>query len=72
MNEHFTASAKRVRDASKYTQDESYMLLLELSTQEPILQSCLKIVQSTCLAQGIQMKIKVCSFTMLFNSENTR
>lgn len=38
--------------------DESYLLLLELSTQEPTMQTCMKIAQSTCLAQGIHVRIK--------------
>lgn len=37
--------------------DESYMLLLELSCQEPTLQSCFKVIESTCLARGIGLKI---------------
>lgn len=51
--------ARAYGSSSRYNaRDESYMLLLELAMQEPTLQSCIKIVQSTCLAQGITMKIK--------------
>uniref|UniRef100_A0A6T8KLY8 Uncharacterized protein n=2 Tax=Hemiselmis andersenii TaxID=464988 RepID=A0A6T8KLY8_HEMAN len=35
--------------------DESYLLLLELITQEPTIQNCFKIIESTCLAQGIDV-----------------
>lgn len=38
--------------------EESYMLLLELSSQEPTIQSCFKIIEATCLARGIQLKIR--------------
>lgn len=44
--------------ARNSTRDESYMLLLELGMQEPTVQACIKIVQSTCLAQGMQISIK--------------
>lgn len=37
--------------------DESYFLLLELTSQEPTIQNCFKIIESTCLAQGIQLQI---------------
>lgn len=37
--------------------DESYHLLLELSSQEPTMQACFKIIESTCLARGIDMEI---------------
>lgn len=37
---------------------ESYKLLLELSSQEPTLQSCFKVIESTCLAKGIQLRIR--------------
>lgn len=40
--------------------EESYMLLLELSSQEPTIQSCFKVIESTCLARGIQLKIRGC------------
>lgn len=40
------------------TREESYMLLLELSTQEPMLQSCFKVIESTCLARGVHLKIR--------------
>jgi hypothetical protein len=31
--------------------------LLELSSQEPTIQLCFKIIESTCLARGIDMEI---------------
>ena len=37
--------------------EESYHLLLELCAQEPTMQACFKIVESTCLARGIDMEI---------------
>jgi hypothetical protein len=40
------------------SREESYMLLLELSSQEPTLQSCFKVIEATCLARGIQLKIR--------------
>lgn len=38
--------------------EESYRLLLELSSQEPTLQACFKVIESTCLARGIGLKVK--------------
>ena len=38
--------------------EESYHLLLELSSQEPTMQCCFKIIESTCLARGIDMEIR--------------
>ena len=35
---------------------ESYHLLLELGTQEPVLQHCLRTLQGICMAQGIKLK----------------
>jgi hypothetical protein len=37
--------------------DESYNLLLELCSQEPTIQLCFKIIESTCLARGIDVEI---------------
>ena len=37
---------------------ESQALLLELGTSEPTLQQCFKIIESTCLSQGIFCRIK--------------
>lgn len=37
--------------------EESYHLLLELCSQEPTMQCCFKIIESTCLARGIDMEI---------------
>lgn len=36
---------------------ESQRILLEMVTMEPVLQQCFKIVESTCLAQGIHCTI---------------
>lgn len=36
---------------------ESYYLLLELSTQEPTMQACFKIIESTCMANGLSLKV---------------
>lgn len=37
---------------------ESYYLLLELGTQEPVLQHCLKTLQGMCLSQGVKLAKK--------------
>lgn len=37
---------------------ESHYLLMEMVTQEPVLQYCFKILQGTCLAQGVTLKKK--------------
>jgi len=39
------------------SREESYHLLLELCSQEPTMQCCFKIIESTCLARGINMLI---------------
>jgi hypothetical protein len=36
---------------------ESYQLLLELVVSEPILQQCFKVIESTCLSQGVRCKV---------------
>ena len=36
---------------------ESRTLLLEMVAYEPVIQQCFKIIESTCLAQGIHCKI---------------
>ncbi len=41
----------------QHQRDKSYSLLLELCSQEPTLQSCFKIIESTCLARGIMLQI---------------
>lgn len=51
-------AAGRLRNNRADTSEESYMLLLELSSQEPTLQSCFKVIKSTCLARGIHLKIR--------------
>lgn len=42
----------RQRDIS-----ESYQLLLELVTSEPVLQQCFKVIESTCLSQGVYCRV---------------
>lgn len=37
---------------------ESHYLLLELGTQEPVMQHCIKTLQGICLAQGVKLKKK--------------
>ena len=37
---------------------ESYYLLLELGTQEPVLQHCLRTLEGICLSQGIKLARK--------------
>lgn len=37
---------------------ESHYLLLELGTQEPVLQHCLKTLQGICLSQGVKLAKK--------------
>lgn len=47
-------SASRLSPGSGSTsmqRDESYHLLLELSSQEPTMQACFKIIESTCFAR---------------------
>lgn len=46
-----------------FSNTSPFELLIELMTQEPTVLNCLRVVQSTCLAQGIQCKIqgKKCS-----------
>lgn len=46
----FNAHQKRAREMMD-SRDESHFLLMELAAQEPTLQNCFKIIQSTCLAQ---------------------
>ena len=41
----------------QHERDESYSLLLELCSQEPTLQACFKVIESTCLARGIMLRI---------------
>lgn len=36
---------------------ESYQLLLELVTSEPTLQQCFKVIESTCLSQGVYCRV---------------
>lgn len=55
---YYNQQRHKNRRTDKNLSDESFMLLLELSMQEPTLQTCIKIVQSTCLAQGIEINIK--------------
>ena len=52
-----TSSRSTMMNTSDY-REESYMLLLELSSQEPTLQSCFKVIESTCLARGMGLKIR--------------
>lgn len=46
---------KRSRDMDI---SESYYLLLELGTQEPVMQHCLKTLQGVCLSQGVKLAKK--------------
>jgi hypothetical protein len=46
---------KRERD---FDISESYYLLIEIGTQEPVMQHCLKTLQGMCLSQGIQLTQK--------------
>lgn len=48
-------SRKRSRDMDIA---ESYYLLLELGTQDPVLQHCIKTLQGICLAQGVKLAKK--------------
>lgn len=45
---------------------ESFDLLMELMSQEPTVLACLKIVQCTCLAQGVVCRIKGSSASKQF------
>lgn len=57
-----SAGSDRERDNQGYHDTlgsrDSYSLLLELALQEPTIQNCLKIVESTCLAQGFSVRIE--------------
>lgn len=53
-----SSSSRRATMRRDFYREESYMLLLELSSQEPTLQSCFKVIESTCLARGIGVKIR--------------
>jgi hypothetical protein len=74
MNAAYLQSMHRssARFATYGGRDESYMLLLELGMQEPTMQACIKIVQSTCLAQGMEVEIKGKKSTNTFQSFVTR
>lgn len=50
----FNRDAQHTNDTS----DESYLLLLEFASQEPTVQACYRVIESTCLSQGIQIRIK--------------
>ena len=58
MQDLSSKSMTRVR-ANHRAQDiaESQALLLELGTNEPTLQQCFKIIESTCLSQGIYCSV---------------
>ena len=45
---------------------ESYQLLLELVTSEPTLQQCFKIIESTCLSQGVYCRVDGADVTERF------
>ena len=51
------AKGSRLHDPYS-SKDESYYLLLELVSQDPTVQNCFKVIQSTCLAQGIHLKVR--------------
>jgi len=53
----FASSVWSPSAGSMGRREESYHLLLELCAQEPTMQSCFKIVESTCLARGIDVEI---------------
>ena len=54
----FSSSVWSPSAGSVGRREESYHLLLELCSQEPTIQCCFKIIESTCLARGIDMEIK--------------
>lgn len=58
MQQQRSGITGRLSNGRADSKEESYMLLLELSSQEPTLQSCFKVVESTCLARGIHLKIR--------------
>lgn len=43
----------RMRDIS-----ESYYYLMEIATQDPVFQHCMRVLESTCLAQDIEIQIR--------------
>ena len=49
--------AQRGTTSGSEIRDESYFLLLELITQEPTMQNCFKVIEGSCLAQGVQLKV---------------
>jgi len=71
MYQSLHGPAKNVRDVrmSHRASDiaESQHLLLELSIAEPTIQQCFRIIESTCLSQGIFCKVdgKTCSPSFL-------
>lgn len=54
----FSSSVWSPAAGSVGRREESYHLLLELCSQEPTIQCCFKIIESTCLARGIDMEIR--------------
>ena len=54
----FSSSVWSPSAGSVGRREESYHLLLELCSQEPTIQCCFKIIESTCLARGIDMEIR--------------
>jgi hypothetical protein len=53
-----TAHHERRKRERDFDISESYYLLIEIGTQEPVLQHCLKTLQGMCLSQGIQLSQK--------------
>ena len=58
MHDGFHPTAARARLSSRM-QDivESQTLLLELVTSEPTIQQCFKVIESTCLSQGLYCRV---------------
>jgi hypothetical protein len=55
---HHQNPAVKARTSQRFSDiAESERLLLEIATSEPTLQQCFKIIESTCLSQGIFCKI---------------
>ena len=67
MHSYFDAGAAPRRVVGgEYNEDESLQLLLEIVTQDPLVQQALKVVQGTCLSRGIFLQVRGKQMTKKF------
>lgn len=52
------AEVEARRRSREFDISESHYLLMEMVTQEPVLQYCFKAIQGTCLSQGVMLQKK--------------